>query len=55
MKNQNLFIIGLGAGIAIGVALHNVAVGTAIGAGVGFALSRPSTACNSRLFKFKRR
>jgi len=55
MKNQNFFIIGLGAGIAIGVALNNVAVGTAIGAGIGLALSKPTDACNLRLFKFKRR
>ncbi|WP_165852018.1 hypothetical protein [Mucilaginibacter terrenus] len=53
-KNQNLFVIGLGIGIAMGVALHNVAVGTALGAGIGLALSGEAN-CSKGLFsRFKR-
>ncbi|HEY48363.1 MAG: hypothetical protein AMJ88_12715 [Anaerolineae bacterium SM23_ 63] len=38
-KYSFLFPAGLGIGVAIGAAIHNIGVGLAIGAGIGTILS----------------
>lgn len=48
MKRQGLFALGLGIGVAMGVALHNVAIGTALGAGIGVALAGSQTCIRTR-------
>lgn len=51
MRTDKSFIVGIGAGIAIGVALYNIEIGIALGLALGVVFSKGQTSCKKSILK----